>query len=359
MSRIALLGDIAHGGLLSWNPALIDINFKNISKLLSNCDQVIANLEFPVKAGNLNLTDDYFHYTSEESTRLIFKSLNLKILSLANNHIFDLGHESLYKTIELLKREGIQFTGAGYLKEHVQPVIFELSGKRYGFMAYVDINTNPKNKEFKYLYINYLDPVKLPDKIKQLKKQVDVIILSIHWGNDYSFYPTKNQVANAKKFVKSGADIIMGHHPHTIQPFERINTSYIFYSLGQVCFGDFLWEGELRSIRKKTKKNFSPIFNEDLMLVDFINFKENKGNKIQIIKRNIHQWSRRKLLLTKLKHKWTLINFIINCKEGILDRIWDFLFGYYRNPFVQLLNFKTYKKGNRVTSYFQYLKNHK
>ncbi len=357
MSRIALLGDIAHAGILSQTPDLINVNFRSLGELLCKFDKVIGNLEFPVKPDHMQVPNEYFHYTSEVSTRLIIKALNLNILSLANNHIQDLGHEGLYKTIELLESEGVLFTGAGYQPEHTQPLLFELSGKRYGLMAYVDLQTNPKIKESEGLYINYLEPVKLVEKIKQIKKQVDTLILSIHWGNDYSFYPTKDQLANARKFVASGADIIMGHHPHTIQPFERINNSYIFYSLGQVCFGDFFWEGELRSIRKKTKKSFSPVFNEDLKLVDLINIKEEKGNKIQIINRNIQQWSKKKLFYTKLKHKWALVNFIINIKEGIMDRVWEFLFGYYRNPLVQLFNIKTYKKGNRISSYFKYLKN--
>lgn len=356
MSRIALLGDIAHAGLLSWSPDLINANFRSLGEPLCKIDKVIGNLEFPVKPDHLQASNDYFHYTSEASTRQVIKALNLNILSLANNHIQDLGPEGLYKTIKLLESEDVLFTGAGYLPEHTQPLIFELSGKRYGFLAYVDLHTNPKFKESEGLYINFLEPEKLVEKIKQFKKQVDTIILSIHWGNDYSYYPTKNQLATARKFVASGADIIMGHHPHTIQPFEKIDNSYVFYSLGQVCFGDFLWEGELRSIRKKTKKSFSPVFNEDLMLVDLINFREEKGNKIRIINRNIPNWSARKLYYTKLKHKWTLINFIINFKEGIIDRVWEFLFGYYRNPLVQLFRFKTYKKGNRVSTYFKYLK---
>jgi hypothetical protein len=356
MSGIALLGDIAVGGILSRDPSLIDAGFFILGRQLGTYDKVIANLEFPVEPENLELPGDYFHYTSPEATSKIIKSLHLSVLSLANNHMFDLGHEGLYQTIQLLKREGVLFTGAGYLPEHLEPVHFEISGRRFGFMAFVDEKTNPKKTREEGLHINSLDYETLPGKITDLKKQVDYVILSIHWGNDYSYFPTGEQVTNAKKMIASGADIIMGHHPHTIQPFERIGDAYVFYSLGQVCFGDFLWEGKLRAIRKKTKKGFYPVFSEDLILGELVSFKEKKGNEVQFIKRNIARWSRRKLKQASIKHRWPLANALFNFREGILDRIWEFLFGYYRNPIAQLFDAGTYKKGTRIGRYYQYLK---
>jgi hypothetical protein len=358
MSRIALLGDIAHGGLLSRDPSLIPANLAGLGNLLGEFDKVVANLEFPVGTDKLDPGHAYFHYTSAEATRSIIKTLNLGILSLANNHILDLGTEGLHRTIGLLKEEGVLFTGAGYLPEHIEPLVFEVSGNQIGFMAYADNTTNPEKKKSDGLFINSLDLEKLPYEIRQLKKQVDFVILSIHWGNDYSFFPTKEQVSKAVKLVSSGVDIIMGHHPHTIQPFEKIDHAYVFYSLGQACFGDFIWEGKLRAIRKKTKKGFSPVFDKDLTICEFINFKEKKGNRVQLINRNIESWSRHKLYQTRLKHKWRLVNAFFNFREGILDRFREFLFGYYRNPLVQLFDVKTYRKGKRVSRYFQYLRKH-
>ena len=355
MSDIALLGDIAHGGILSRDPSLIEANFATLGQQLGRFKYVIANLEFPVESEKLDLPGDYFHYTSMEATSKIIKSLHLRVLSLANNHMHDLGYEGLYQTIQLLKHEGVLFTGAGYLPEHLEPVRFEVSGNQFGFMAFVDEKTNPRKNMEEGLLINSLNYETLPDKIAELKKKVDYVILSIHWGNDYSFFPTRDQIRNAEDFITAGADIIMGHHPHTIQPYEKIGKAYVFYSLGQVCFGDFIWEGKLRAIRKKTKKGFYPVFSKDLILGELVSFREKKGNEIQIIKRNISRWSRSILKQARIKHRWPLANALFNFKEGILDRIREFLFGYYRNPIVQLFDSNTYKKGKRVSRYFRYL----
>lgn len=345
MSEIALLGDIAFNGIISSSPDNNKIRFSQISRRLRTIDTVFANLEAPVFGHReFNENKRKIHFADKEVTRDILQSLNIGCVSMANNHIYDCKMGGLKATIDLLDELGISHTGAGWRKEHIEPVIIEKNGTRFGFLAYVDKSTNPKTEHFPELLINYIEIEKIISDIKDLRNSVDKIICSLHWGQDYSNYFTIKQQDLARILITEGVDAIMGHHPHTIQPYEVFDGKYIFYSLGQLCFGDSIWEGDLRALKRKTKLGIITILNSDGGLKNIIPTKELKGNYIEIS--NIH-------IISKLNRLWNINNlilkhrtlrYVINIKESFIDRIIEFCFGYYRNPFKEILKFKNYRK---------------
>jgi len=348
---ITLLGDIAFTGILSSEPYKNICRFKEITNILTRSDFVIANFEAPVKTNeNRNDYKKFIHYCLKESAEDLCKMLNIGCVSLANNHIYDCKIEGLKATINMLDDLGILHTGAGWLRLHTEPVLMELRGTKIAFLAYVDRTTNPKTENYKELYINYFEPKTVIEVIKNLKGQVDIIICSIHWGVDYSFYPTPEQVKIARGLIDSGADFIMGHHPHTIQPFEKYNSGYIFYSLGGLTFGDYIKEGkkQKQALFRKTKKGLIARYYTFSNDFQFISTLEKKGNYVETINRNYQKWTKRKWFEWRLKNSSKITVTLFNFKEKIIDRVYEYFFGYYKNPFVRLFQFSNIKKIGRL-----------
>jgi len=237
MSEIIILGDIAFNGILSTEPEKNKKRFKNISPILNKSEIVFANLEVPLKVDDTkNEYKNIIHYSSPEPTEQLLKMFNIGCVSLANNHIYDCKMPGLKATISLLDKLCIHHTGAGWLPEHIEPAIIEQEQQNIGFLSYVDQSTNPKTKNFPELYINYFTKEKVLNDIKKIKSSVDKIIVSIHWGVDYSHYQTPRQITIAHDLINAGVDIIMGHHPHTLQPFEKYKDDLNIY-LKELIYG--------------------------------------------------------------------------------------------------------------------------
>jgi len=217
---------------------------------------------------------------------------------------------------------------------------------RIAFLAYVDKSTNPKTEHFSELLINYFDPDKVISDIKNIKDQVHKVICSIHWGVDYSFYPTPYQRKIAHELINSGADIIMGHHPHTLQPYERYKGGSIFYSLGGLTFGDYIKEGKsnLQALFKKTKRSAIVTYDLQREKIGFIPTKELKGNSIKIDQRDYEKSSERRWLLYKIKKSSRFMVWLFDFHEKVLYRVYEYFFGYYQNPVSRLLQFSNILK---------------
>jgi len=343
--KIVVLGDIAFTGLLAYEPKKNPIRFLQISPVLRDAGFVFANLEVPIKVlEEKNEYKGFMHYSLPKSTKVLLQLLNISCVSLANNHIYDCKMSGLKATINLLDELGIKHTGAGWKKEHVAPVIIETNKLRLGFLAYVDIKTNPQTENFPELLINYFEIENVTKEIQKLKKDVDKIIISIHWGADYSYYPTSKQIELAHQIIDAGADIIMGHHPHTMQPYELYKGRCVFYSLGGLTFGDFIWDGKIGALKRKTKKAAFPVFDESLNLFEFITTKELKGNYITLTNWDYERWSKIQLNMANIMIKYDFVKTLVSFKEAVIDRLYEYFFGYYRNPFKQLFqigaNFK-------------------
>lgn len=346
MIKLSFIGDIALNGLFSREPENNQLRFSPIEKLIDKNSLVFANLEIPIKSGEeTNEYKTFVHLADENTTKAALTQLNIGCVSLANNHIFDSKMDGVKKTIQVLDELGIYHTGAGWLDKHIEPVIIENGIEKIAFIAYVDKSTNPKTEQHPELKINYFDEEKIISEIKCLIGKVDRIICSIHWGVDYSNYFTKNQQQCAKRIIDSGVDIIMGHHSHTLQAFEQYKKGIIFYSLGQLCFGDFIWEGKQGSLRKKTKlgmiaKISNPDFS-DLMLTPTI---EKKFNYLISGKINLKKKIKRLKMVNELTFKYKSIALIVRFKEAFIDRIHNFLFGYYSSPLSKLTSLKSLNK---------------
>ncbi len=339
------MGDIAFTGLLSDSSDKNIERFNAIQHTFNATDFIIANFEAPLKVYNSNNEyKNFVLYSLQEPTEHLLKLLRISAVSLANNHIYDFKMPGLTATIEMLNRLGIYHTGAGWLKEHIEPVIINKDGVFIGFIAYVDKSTNPKTETFSELYINYFEKEKVIQDIRGIKDKVDKVICSIHWGNDYSFYPTSKQISIAHELVDAGADIIMGHHPHTLQPFEQYKGGVIFYSLGGLTFGDFQRNGKMYALYKKTKIGVIAQCDLATMNLNFFTTKELIGNYVIPNTTDYNKWSKRIWRLYKLKENNAVFRVLINFNEKVIYRIYEYFFGYYQNPIKRLFEISNIKK---------------
>ena len=346
--NFALAGDIALNGLISTDHENSSRRFAWLASLLEKTDGLIANLETPVVSEDRNVGKTAHLFSDASVTRDILKMLNVVCVSLANNHILDCGLDGLQKTVRLLDEAGIYHAGAGLTAEQAGPVIFQLAGVRVAFAAYVHRSTNPKADSFTDIFLNIFDPAAATREISALRPQADIVIVSIHWGNDYSFYHDEWQSDAARVLADAGADLIMGHHSHTLQAYEPYRSSHIFYGLGGLTFGDFIRNGRSYALFRKTKNSAVFILDENCGIKEAIPTHEEKGNFIVRGKKNIAARNRRLTVLNGLRRKSVIVRSAIKFHENVLYRVYEYFFGYYMNPAKRLFQVGNIKKISKL-----------
>lgn len=195
--------------------------FTNIIELVDNQDFITANMEGPITArGELCSKLGYVIYSSPEPLRLVSEA-GMNILSLANNHSWDCGREGYLDTQKILRENNIDYFGGQNIEESF--IVKNTDAGRVGFVGIEDF-INPDGMSPYYKFLEYLD------------SHLDFIIVSIHWGDEYKLNPSSRQVKVGHKLIESGADVVIGHHPHVVQPVEIYRDGIIFYSLGNFIF---------------------------------------------------------------------------------------------------------------------------
>ena len=167
------------------------------------------------------------------------RSLGFNLVSLANNHAMDQGARGIEHSLAYWNSHPEVITSGTYLsKEDYDAIpVHEINGITYSFLSYT-YGTNgitpPEGRE--YLVACYDGRVdELLQKVTAAKQKADVVIVAIHWGEEYHTEPNESQKSLARQLSDAGADIIIGNHPHCIQPIEWINDRTIcFYALGNV-----------------------------------------------------------------------------------------------------------------------------
>lgn len=231
--KIGLVGDLMWIRN-NWN-SFLD---KDVLDVMQGYHFFIGNLETPIDKNRKvkSFLFDYFKYNAD--TGLITSFLNkdktslFKVVSLANNHIVDAGESGVNATLEFLNKQNILSSGVYKNKNDKPFTTFVVNNIKFGFYAACWGVNNTKKLEKAGLKLNIIKGIAPigkdePDlnEVKNVLKEmddegVDFKIISLHWGAEYEMYPDVQQIIMAREIVKGGADLILGHHPHLIQPFE-------------------------------------------------------------------------------------------------------------------------------------------
>jgi poly-gamma-glutamate synthesis protein (capsule biosynthesis protein) len=210
--------------------------FRLISDTLHTADLRFCNLECPVSDRGRNLHHLYsFRADPKAIDGLVAAGFN--VASQANNHTYDWGPDALLDSLERLRAAGIQPVGAGQniLAAHY-PLLVHVDSLRIAFLAYVNIDPKEATAGVDRPGVAWLDPAQALTDIRFAQPLADIVIVCPHWGVEYALKPTPGQVDLAHQMIDAGADLIVGSHPHVVQPVEKYHDRWIAYSLGNFIF---------------------------------------------------------------------------------------------------------------------------
>ena len=214
--------------------------FRHFAGLLQGADLSIGNLECVISAKGKAIDKPYTFRAPKRALPLLKKYFSA--VSLANNHTGDFGKAAFADMLTSLDRRGVAYFGGGRnLREAHQPLVREIKGKRIGLLAYNGffprsfeaLDDVPGNA--------WLDEDYVVHDIRQAKEKlgVDFLIVYPHWGWEYQKLASARQREMARLMIDSGADAVIGGHPHVTQDIEVYQGKPIFYSLGNFIFDGF------------------------------------------------------------------------------------------------------------------------
>lgn len=156
--------------------------------------------------------------------------LGFNLIGLANNHAMDKGEKSILNSNNYWRSKDV-ITAGTYSSEEERDTIptYEKNGIKYAFLSYTTVTNTKAPKS--YLLNMYSDEVAKKD-IDSIKNKVDIIIVAMHWGEEYTNTPTNEEVRIANYLSSLGVNLVIGTHPHVVQPIEYINDTLVIYSLG-------------------------------------------------------------------------------------------------------------------------------
>lgn len=208
---------------------------KSFVNELEEADLSMINLEAPLTAGGEPIKKSGPNIKMDPNCIDFLKVGGFDIASLANNHMGDYGPSGVLDTISHLKDEQINYVGAGEtLEDSREPLIIEKNGISIGILAYAENEFGMARKDMPGA--SPLQPLENIKEIKSLSKRVDVLIVSIHGGNEHNPIPTPRVVRTYRSFVEAGATVVVAAHTHCPQGMEIYQGAPIIYSLGNFLF---------------------------------------------------------------------------------------------------------------------------
>jgi len=325
---IFFLGDISlNNGYIKLAESGID-PFFGVKTYLQGSDVVIGNLECLLCSPYGENHKKKPRLKTEASALKLLNKLQIDHVALANNHIADNLEDGVERTLQFLSANGIGAFGVR-IKDFDEnfdcyPITFE--GKRIAILNYVTEDTHPSlPDDFRYEVSKFnLEDVNY--KIKSIRDKYDFIIVYLHWGGrvEGGRYPDWGQNKIAHSIIDVGADIIIGHHPHVIQPMEIYKSKPVYYSLGNFCFDDIVSDGEV--IPLTHDRRIGMMVKLELLesgLKSSEVFIRNEGLMINPIPEFVHQFRKRNFIykaIAKSRVLWMVYFF----KHSYIDPIANF-----------------------------------
>ena len=214
--------------------------YAGTSEILKSGDIVIGNLETPLTDKGIRFKNKKYTFKAPIATADALKEAGFTHMSLANNHMMDYGATGLNSTLAALGGAGLNFAGAGVNIKKARTIsISKIKGKKIAFLSYSKTyplefyarrkraGTTPGYRKF------------ITSDLKKARIDADIVIVAFHWGGEKLEHPRRYQKELAHLSIDSGADIVIGHHPHVLQGIERYKDGVIFYSLGNFAFGSY------------------------------------------------------------------------------------------------------------------------
>jgi len=224
--------------------------------LLSKADITFTDLEVPLSDQYLP-SDEGMSFIAPSKSIDGLKLAGVDVVALANNHSTNYGTSVFMDTLDLLKKSEIGYVGGGLnYSEAYKPLIIEKNGLKWAFVDYNSITgainaseSSPGVAKFEikpWVEVDSKEDLAVIKRIiSDIKNKVDIVVAEFHWGVEYKSSPIQSQVDIAHEAIESGADLIIGTHPHVVQGMENYKNTPIIYSLGNFIF-DQEWSEETK-----------------------------------------------------------------------------------------------------------------
>jgi len=246
--RILAVGDVmlARGVASICDTAGDFYPFAGTFDILNDADLLTGNIETTISDRGIPMEKKYVFRANPEFANILSR-VGFDCLTFANNHAFDYGKDAFFDTIRLLEKSGVKVVGAGEnIYSMLEPKQLNIKGYIIGFLGFNATGTNflgernwgcaPASKEY------------IRKAVPSAKQSCDILIVHFHWGEEDSFLPDEEQIELAHETIELGADIVIGSHPHRIQPVEFYKGGIIFYSLGNFIFDQNDFENNISVI---------------------------------------------------------------------------------------------------------------
>ena len=273
-----------------------DFLYHRIKDSLKQSEIVVGNMEFPVSPP-FESKPKVFN-SSPDAIRGM-KWAGFSMVTIANNHILDQGNQGVLNTMLFLKQNNMDYIGVGADETAARAgIVKTVHGIRIGFICYTGYLNYPRPKKQAEYHLNWLyDNEELRRDIEDIKKRCDYLIMVAHTGVEYMTIPRDRDVELYRNCINWGVDLVVGHHPHLLQPMEEVTaddgrTCYIFYSLGNFISNQgtrsvSYFDGAPLSTRdsiivscilKRSEKDKRPVVRFDLVPVYTKNYIEKETN---------------------------------------------------------------------------------
>jgi gamma-polyglutamate biosynthesis protein CapA len=208
--------------------------FAQVAAVLRSADLAFCNLECVLSDCGLDpcsVCSRSMRGSPDSVTGLA--SAGFRVVSLANNHWMDHGRAALFDTTSRLRQHGIRPVGDGSDEPGAPPVVLSIGGVRLAFLAHNLVGGAVRRRSLTTM-------PGLLEEVAAARSACDAVVVSLHWGEEYMTAPAAWQVELGRRAIDSGASLVLGHHPHVVQPVEHYRRGLIAYSLGNfVC--DMRW----------------------------------------------------------------------------------------------------------------------
>lgn len=206
--------------------------FESVGSHLKTADQVIANFECAACDSSYPAVPKTFNFKVNPNWLPELKQNGITHLNLANNHTYDFGQECFSETVANIRKTGMVPVGLKNESDFYEPTLIQHQGNTIALFSV----TRVKSVYSTSVYRDSLP--ELLSRIKQFKSRypVSIILVNLHWGIELKDKPEPFQVNEAHLLVNAGVDLVIGHHPHTVQTIEMYKGKYIFYSIGNFIF---------------------------------------------------------------------------------------------------------------------------
>lgn len=213
---------------------------QEILDITNQSDIFYVNHEYCISDRGEALSGKYYTFRAKPERMAILEQMGTDIVSLANNHVYDFGANALLDTADLLDDANIPYVGGGRnIEEAKRPIYFIVDGIKIGFVAASNgekIKYTPQATEDTPGILRAYDTTEYNQVIRKAAEECDYLIAYIHWGTEDSNYYNSSQETWGREFLNSGADIVIGGHPHVLQGIEYVEGKPIIYSLGDFWF---------------------------------------------------------------------------------------------------------------------------